>query len=80
MSHERDRQALIDADRRYVWHPFTQMQEWLEEEPLVIAGGRGTYLIDAEGREYLDGVSSLWANVHGHRRPEIDSATSPRAR
>jgi adenosylmethionine-8-amino-7-oxononanoate aminotransferase len=66
--------SLADRDRRYVWHPFTQMQAWLNETPLVIERGEGNYLVDTEGRRYLDGVSSLWANLHGHRRPEIDQA------
>jgi adenosylmethionine-8-amino-7-oxononanoate aminotransferase len=61
-------------DHAHLWHPFTQMQEWLREAPLVIAAAEGHYLIDPEGRRYLDGVSSLWCNVHGHRRPEIDAA------
>lgn len=66
--HESD---LAARDRRTVWHPFTQMAEW---QPLVITGGEGCYLIDEHGRRYLDGVSSLWANVHGHRRRELDQA------
>jgi len=61
-------------DHAHLWHPFTQMQEWLTEPPLVVVAGAGNYLIDATGRRYLDGVSSLWCNVHGHRRPEIDQA------
>ncbi len=65
---------LIAWDRQHVWHPFTQMQEWLGETPLVIERGEGNYLIDTEGHRYLDGVSSLWCNVHGHRRPELDAA------
>lgn len=60
-------------DLRAVWHPFTQQAEWL---PLVIVEGEGNYLIDETGRRYLDGVSSLWANVHGHRHPHIDAAVS----
>jgi adenosylmethionine-8-amino-7-oxononanoate aminotransferase len=63
--------SYAERDARYVWHPFTQMAEW---KPLVITEGEGAYLIDESGRRYLDGVSSLWANVHGHRRPEIDQA------
>ncbi|MEW6410097.1 MAG: adenosylmethionine--8-amino-7-oxononanoate transaminase [Nitrospirota bacterium] len=63
-----------DDDRKYLWHPFTQMKEWLEEPPLIIIEGRGNYLKDAYGRWYLDGVSSLWCNIHGHRRKEIDDA------
>jgi adenosylmethionine-8-amino-7-oxononanoate aminotransferase len=65
---------LAAWDHAYLWHPFTQMQEWLAEDPLIIVAGAGNYLIDAEGRRYLDGVSSLWCNVHGHRRPELDAA------
>jgi len=67
-------QHLKDLDRRLVWHPFTQMQEYMAEEPLIVERGEGCYLIDIEGRRYLDGVSSLWVNVHGHRRAEIDAA------
>ncbi|MFQ5442006.1 MAG: adenosylmethionine--8-amino-7-oxononanoate transaminase [Thermodesulfobacteriota bacterium] len=65
---------LKALDRRYVWHPFTQMREWMKEDPLVIEKGRGNYLIDTEGNRYLDGVSSLWVTVHGHRKREIDRA------
>ena len=65
---------LADKDRRYVWHPFTQMRDWSSSEPLIIARAEGNELIDTDGRRYLDGVSSLWVNVHGHRRREIDDA------
>lgn len=61
-------------DKQYVWHPFTAMGLWLAEEPLVIARGEGVYLIDTEGRRYIDGVSSLWCNVHGHNHPHINAA------
>ena len=61
-------------DRDHLWHPFTQQQDWCEEEPLVIESAEGCHLIDTEGRRYLDGVSSLWCNVHGHRHPGIDRA------
>ncbi len=61
-------------DRRHVWHPFTQMREWNAGEPLVIVEAEGAVLRDAAGREYLDGNSSIWTNLHGHRRPEIDEA------
>jgi len=67
---------LPEWDKKYVWHPFTQMKDYLEEEPLIIAEGHGTTLKDIHGREYIDGVSSLWCNVHGHRRPEIDEAVT----
>lgn len=65
---------LQDLDRRYVWHPFTQMREWMKEDPLVIEKGQGNYLVDTEGNRYLDGVSSLWVTVHGHGKKEIDRA------
>src|SRR5258706_5484178 len=65
---------LRALDRRHVWHPFTPMSVWMEGDPLVIVGGEGFYLIDSDGTRYLDGVSSLWCNVHGHRVPEIDAA------
>jgi adenosylmethionine-8-amino-7-oxononanoate aminotransferase len=68
------REDVVRWDHAHLWHPFTQMQEWLAEDPLVIAAGDGNYLIDADGHRYLDGVSSLWCNVHGHRRSEIDDA------
>ncbi len=66
--------TLEDLDKRYVWHPFTQMKEYASESNLVIVRGEGNYLIDEEGRRYLDGVSSLWVNLHGHRHPHIDAA------
>jgi adenosylmethionine-8-amino-7-oxononanoate transaminase len=65
---------LIELDKKYVWHPFTQMSQWLESEPVIIERGEGFHLIDTEGRRYIDGVSSLWCNVHGHRVREIDDA------
>jgi adenosylmethionine-8-amino-7-oxononanoate aminotransferase len=65
---------LVEADRKNLWHPFTQMQEWLAEEPLVIDAAEGVHLVDTMGNRYLDGVSSLWCNVHGHRVPELDAA------
>jgi adenosylmethionine-8-amino-7-oxononanoate aminotransferase len=64
--------ALVD--RVDVWHPFTQQQGWCEEEPLMIDSAAGFHLIDTDGRRYIDGVSSLWCNVHGHRHPAIDRA------
>ena len=67
-------QELIATDHKHVWHPFTQMQEWYEQPCMIVAEGDGAYLIDAEGNRYLDGISSLWVNVHGHRRREIDRA------
>ena len=61
-------------DRDHLWHPFTQQRGWCEEEPLMIERAEGSQLIDDTGRRYLDGVSSLWCNVHGHRHPGIDAA------
>lgn len=66
--------SLARLDQRYVWHPFTQMRDWLREEPTVIVSGRGTRLKDARGREYLDANSSIWTNLHGHRHPRLDAA------
>ena len=67
-------EKLKRLDHSYLWHPFTQMQEWMGEEPLIIERGEGHYLIDVQGKRYLDGVSSLWCNVHGHRKKELDDA------
>jgi adenosylmethionine---8-amino-7-oxononanoate aminotransferase len=61
-------------DRQHVWHPFTAMHAWLDDDPLVIASAEGCWLTDSDGKRYLDGNSSLWVNVHGHRRPELDAA------
>ena len=67
-------QQLIELDKRYLWHPFTQMADWLAGEPVVIESGDGFYLIDTDCNRYIDGVSSLWCNVHGHRVRKIDDA------
>ena len=67
-------ESTTELDHRYLWHPFTQQRGWCEEPPLVIESAEGTDLVDAEGRRYIDGVSSLWCNVHGHRHPLIDEA------
>lgn len=61
-------------DQAHVWHPFTQMQDWLKQEPIVLVTGRGPVLRDVHGREYLDANSSIWTNLHGHRNPRIDQA------
>ncbi len=63
---------LAEWDHRYLWHPFTQMREWEQEPPVIIERGRGSYLFDTLGRKYLDGSSSLWVNLHGHRHPTLD--------
>src|SRR6478672_2340749 len=69
-------EALIEADKRFVWHPFTDMREWCapEHEPLVLVEGRGALLRDSRGREYIDGNSSIWTNIHGHNHPHINAA------
>ena len=71
---ERDAKQMAHWDKKYIWHPFTQMQDWVKEDPLVIDEGKGCFLRDVYGRRYLDGVSSLWVNVHGHRKEKIDKA------
>ncbi len=67
-------EQLRELDRRHVWHPFTQMQEWERDEPIIIARGEGSWLIDTDGNRYLDGVASMWTNVHGHCRRELNEA------
>ncbi len=66
--------TTAQLDHSHLWHPFTQQRGWAQEEPLVIAAADGTDLIDEEGRRYIDGTSSLWCNVHGHRHPTVDDA------
>ena len=69
-------EKLIDWDKRFVWHPFTNMHEWCapEHEPLVLVEGRGALLRDSRGREYIDGNSSIWTNIHGHNHPHVNAA------
>ncbi len=74
MSHLDEIARIEDLDRRFVWHPFTQMKDWVREVPVIIVEGTDCFLKDARGRWYLDGVSSLWVSVHGHRKKEIDDA------
>lgn len=65
---------LAKLDHQFVWHPFTQMRDWLKCEPIVITSGKGAVLRDAHGREYLDANSSIWTNLHGHAHPKINLA------
>ncbi len=65
---------LAAIDKRVLWHPFTQQRGWSEEPPLIIERGRGCTVYDTDGNAYIDGVSSLWCNVHGHCHPAIDAA------
>ena len=66
--------TLTELDHRHAWHPFTQMQEWMQTEPVIIESGAGAILRDVHGREYIDGNSSIWTNLHGHRHPTITQA------
>ena len=67
---------LVQWDKQFVWHPFTDMREWCarEHKPLVLVEGRGALLRDSRGREYIDGNSSIWTNIHGHNHPHINAA------
>jgi adenosylmethionine-8-amino-7-oxononanoate aminotransferase len=69
-----DYATLVRWDQDHLWHPFTQMKAFRDEELLIVTRGEGAWLYDLQGRRYLDGVSSLWANLHGHRRPELNKA------
>ena len=68
--------TLDHLDKQHLWHPFTQMQDWQKEPAVIIDRGKGSWLTDIQGKKYLDGVSSLWVTVHGHRKKEIDQAVS----
>jgi len=65
---------LLEQNRRFLWNPFTQMKDYLADAPVVIERGEGVKLVDVNGVEYYDGNSSLWLNVHGHNRPELNEA------
>ena len=65
---------LKALDKKYIWHPFAQMKDWMKEEPVIIEEGRGAWIKDIDSKWYIDGVSSLWVNVHGHRKTAIDNA------
>jgi adenosylmethionine-8-amino-7-oxononanoate aminotransferase len=73
---ERNTEQLVALDRQFVWHPFTNMPEWCarKHEPIVLVEGRGAVLRDSRGREYIDGNSSIWTNIHGHNHPHINAA------
>jgi len=74
-----DKKVLEDWDKRYVWHPFTQMKEYKEAVPLIIERGDGSYILDVDGNRYIDGVSSLWVIVHGHGKREMIDAIQRQA-
>ncbi len=74
MKRQSTQPSLAALDHQYLWHPFTQMKEWVEEDPIIIERGEGVYLFDTHGKRYLDGTSSIWVNIHGHQHPIIDQA------
>ncbi len=65
---------VSELDRKYVWHPFTQMRDWMGQEPILIERGKGSILTDVNGKKYLDGNASIWTNLHGHNNFRINSA------
>ncbi|MBW2525813.1 MAG: adenosylmethionine--8-amino-7-oxononanoate transaminase [Deltaproteobacteria bacterium] len=69
-----DIDELVALDHGHVWHPFTPMRQWRERRPIIIERAEGAELVAVDGQRYVDGVSSLWCNVHGHRVPAIDQA------
>ena len=71
---------LVAWDKRYIWHPFTQMKDYMDTNPLVIEKGDGCYLIDIAGNKYIDGVSSLWVLVHGHGKKELVDAVEKQSK
>lgn len=72
MSIQSQKKQIERLDKQYLWHPFTQMKEWMKEPPLIITEGRGSFLKDISGKWYLDGISSVWVTVHGHGKKEIN--------
>ncbi len=73
------KEQLAAWDRQYIWHPFTQMKDYMKDEPLIIERGEGSFLIDVDGNRYIDGVSSLWVLIHGHGRRELIDAINVQA-
>ncbi len=71
---KKKKRTAADLDRQFVWHPFTQMGDWVREEPLVITRGQGATLTDQHGHTYLDANASIWTNLHGHNHPKINRA------
>jgi adenosylmethionine-8-amino-7-oxononanoate aminotransferase len=65
---------LAELDHRFLWHPFTQMRDWLKREPIVLVEGQGAVVRDVHGREFLDANSSIWTNLHGHNHPRLNAA------
>ncbi|MEZ0324096.1 MAG: adenosylmethionine--8-amino-7-oxononanoate transaminase [Hydrogenothermaceae bacterium] len=69
-----DKNKIVEWDKEYFWHPFTQMKVYREEDNVIVERGEGNYIIDIYGNKYLDGVASLWCNVHGHNHPKLNQA------
>ncbi|TCK02510.1 adenosylmethionine--8-amino-7-oxononanoate transaminase [Phorcysia thermohydrogeniphila] len=69
-----EKELLKEWDKTYVWHPFTQMAEYVKFDPIIIERGEGCWLYDIDGRKYLDAVGSIWCNVHGHNVKELNEA------
>src|ERR1017187_8347342 len=65
---------LAQLDQKFVWHPFTEMRDWLRGEPIVITSGQGALLRDVHVRQFLDANSSIWTNLHGHGHPKSNAA------
>ncbi|MGI0025777.1 MAG: aminotransferase class III-fold pyridoxal phosphate-dependent enzyme, partial [Nitrososphaera sp.] len=63
--------SLRDLDKRHVWHPYTQMKDWMTWNNKVVVKGHGFYLVDSDGKKYLDGTASMWCNVWGHGPNEV---------
>jgi len=72
--HDVDPKLLEKWDKEYFWHPFTQMKVYREEDNLIFERGEGVYLWDIYGNKYIDAISSLWCNVHGHNHPRLNNA------
>jgi adenosylmethionine-8-amino-7-oxononanoate aminotransferase len=72
--------TLAQLDKKYLWHPFTQMRDWLRSDPIVITSARGAVLRDSRGREYLDANSSIWTNLHGHNHRKLNAAIQKQLR
>ncbi|MFA5074470.1 MAG: aminotransferase class III-fold pyridoxal phosphate-dependent enzyme, partial [Nitrospirota bacterium] len=72
--HKNDIRLLEQLDKQYIWHPFTQMKEWMQEPPIIVERGKGCMLTDITGKQYIDGVSSLWVTIHGHRKKALNQA------
>lgn len=69
-----NKKHLVEIDKKFIWHPFTQMKEWMEDNIIIITHGKGNYIYDIDGNKYLDGVSSIWCNLHGYANKHINNA------